>query len=119
MDESAGNEVGTRDDLAGILVDRHDDNEDPILGEHTAITQDHRAHVSHPESVDEDVAGGNLVASVRDAVAELDGGAVVDDNHPILRDPHVLGDLRVEREVPELTVNRHEELRFDEVQHQL
>jgi len=37
MDEAPRDEIGTGDHLSGVLVDRHDHDEDAVLGEHAPV----------------------------------------------------------------------------------
>ena len=51
-------------------------------------------------------------------IAKLDSVAVVSDDHPVLSDADVLGDLRMQGQVAELAVDRHEEPGPHQVEHQ-
>ena len=119
MHEAARNQVGSRDDFAGVLVDRHDDDEDSVLRQHAPVPEHDRADIAHTEAVDEDIAGGYLVPEMRHAIAHLDVVAVIGDDDAVRRDADLLGDFRMQREMTKLAMDRHEELRPHQVQHQL
>src|ERR1700682_2692064 len=110
MNEAPRERSGPGDHLPGVLVHRDDHDEDAVLGEDTPVPQDHRADIAYAQSVDEDIARRDLVAEMWKAVAQLDGVPVVGDDHMILADADLLGDLRMQRQVAELPVHRHEEL---------
>jgi hypothetical protein len=63
VDEAAGDDLGPADDRAGLLVDRHDDHEHPVVGERLAIAQHDVADLADRQPVHVDVAGRHRLAT--------------------------------------------------------
>ena len=120
IDEAAADKIRTGQHLAGgtIHSSRHDD--DAILGQVVAVTQDHIAHIAHAVAIHHDGAGGNGVLHGHAVGRQADVLAVLGDINVLLRDiAQVLGRLGVALELLELTVHGQEVLRVRQGQHKL
>jgi hypothetical protein len=58
-DETVGDDLRSPNEVAALLVDRYDDQEHAVRGEHAAVAQDDVADLTDRQSVDVDVAGFN------------------------------------------------------------
>ena len=113
MDEAAGDDLRSGDDLPGLAIDRDDDHQDAVLGKRPAVADHHLADRADREAIDVDVARldplshGDLLGRDLDHVADLGEGDVLS------RDAVLQRQIGIERHVPVLAVERHHELRRD------
>src|SRR5439155_19274577 len=117
--EALRDDVRTRQDLAGLPLDREHDEEDAVAADRPAVAHDRLADVADAEAVDVHDAGGHLLAETRAALVDLDRVAVGDDERVPRRDAEVDRDAGVAHEHPILTVDRDGVLRSQDVEEQL
>ena len=70
--ESAGLDLGTDDDAAGLLVDRDEDRDEALLGEDATVLEVGVGDLADGRAVDVDVAEVELADDARVAVLEVD-----------------------------------------------
>ena len=99
IDEAAGNDIGTADDMAVINVQRRDDNDQAVLTEVLSVAQNDRTDVADAESVDKYLACGDgvdlfhaVLGQLNDLadIADIDILAVHADTH---REVHMLSQV--------------------------
>src|SRR6478735_5775129 len=120
VDEPSGDDLRAAHDRTGLLVDRHDDHEHPVVGEGAAITQDDVTDIADRQPIDVDVTGGDWGGAPCGAVGvELDRRPVLDDEHVLRGHPRLRRQAAVLDLHPELTVHRDEVLRLGQAEHEL
>src|SRR5207244_853533 len=114
-------DFGQAFEAAGVSVDGDDRHHDAVFGEVAAVANDHVLHhVVHRSGIDADPAHGDPPGFARAMVVDLQNVAGFHDEalfHP--GEAQVLGQPGVFGKLPELAVNRHEEARPHQVQHEL
>ena len=107
-----------RRDLASVRrAQRRDDDEDAVVGEPPAVAEGDVLHVPDAEPVDERDARVDAVDEASAAPRELDDGAVVGDEDPLLGNARLACELRVRREHAVLAVDRHHVARAQQREH--
>src|SRR5437773_12176614 len=76
--EALRDDVRTRQDLAGLPLDREHDEEDAVAADRPAVAHDRLADVADAEAVDVHDPGGHLLAETRAAFVDLDRVAAGD-----------------------------------------
>ena len=98
-------------------LERRDDDEDAVVGEPPAVAEGDVLDVPDPEPVDERDTGVDPVDERGAAARELDDGAVLGDEDPLLGDAGLACELRVRGEHPVLAVDGHHVARPQEREH--
>jgi hypothetical protein len=117
VDETAADQIGTREYLAGPGVDGDDADQDAVLGEVPAIPQHHRAHVADSQTVDQHEAGTNSVSPGDRTALEFEDVAVLYDDDLRGGNAGPLGDLGMGCKMAEFSIDRNEIVGRDEPRH--
>src|SRR6185369_9727684 len=106
--ESAGNKIGAGDELAGLLMDRHDGEHHAVFRQMTPIPDDDVTDVAHAFAVDKnfaDLNGRNFSCAMGGQFQHV---AVFENKTILFRDTDVLCKPSVAHQMAILTVDRHE-----------
>ena len=110
---------GSATELAVLLGDRRDDDEDAVGREHAPVAQRGVGDVADVDAVDEEHPGVLRRAEAGAARVELEHVAVLGAEDAIGIDADGLGERGVQADPPVVAVERHHVARLREVEHQL
>ncbi len=106
-------------DLLTLHVEHGNDRHHTVARELLTVAQDDRVGIADAQAVDVHDAGLDGAAALDDAVAHLEGIAVVDHEDVLGGDAHLLAERGVRAQVHGLAVDGHEVARLGESEHEL
>src|SRR5450755_1443276 len=119
IDEAARDDIGARDRLSRLFIDGQHRHQNAILGQHLAIAQHNLTHITNTQAIYKDIAAAEMVDDLDLILSELDDIAILRDHNILIRNTQRVAKLCVQHQLTIFTMNRHEELRSNQAQHQL